>query len=110
MSIYHTDAAEVVKGRKYVIGYVSKDGDKSGSTIMHCKDNNVAEYEAILFCMREREDVTVVRTDSTAAIRMFDENHVNPPIDVQYVPRGSNTAANMFVKSRKELLPKKRKR
>lgn len=110
MSVYYTDAAEAVKGHKYVIGYIRHDGTKSNAIVVHCKDNNVAEYQAILFCMRDCDDVTVVKTDSTSAIREFDEVHPQPPIDVQYVPRSSNTLANGFVKSRKELLFKKGKR
>ena len=108
MSVYHTDAAEVIRGRLYVIGYINTYGTNSKAMMVHCKDNNVAEYAAIRLCMNHSGDVSVIKTDSTYAVRKFDERYRPLPIDVQFVSRGKNTLANLLVKSFKELLLKKR--
>lgn len=108
MSVYHTDAAEVIKGKLYVIGYIKFDGTNSKAIVVHCRNNNVAEYAALRFCMHHCSDVSVVKTDSADAVRKFDERYRPFPIDVQFVPRGRNTLANLLVKARKELLLKKR--
>ncbi len=108
MSVYYTDAAHIA-GRKYVIGFFRSDGTNSRAIVVHCKDNNVAEYAAVRYCMNHCKDVTVVNTDSMSAVRKFADVFGSAfPIDIQFVPRGKNLA-NLLVKSRKELLLRQKK-